>query len=624
MPDINSNEMNSIGQNISDLINNKSEAGTVADETLEYKEEFYDVSKYKEEIGSFIKRKRYELDTLSEMQDTYEKLYSSVYAGTVTSDEERYPHTAEMFKVYKSAIIESSLSGYSALLEISGRDAYSTLKVPELKDIMTNQFKRMSLLEKLSGDTVDDWLLKGEAVSFIKLKKTREEYRTKSTLVDAETGRDVASFKIKEFVSYEDIDIERIDPLDFYVDAYDYKNDPRGSAKIVRTWISSKELLTSNAYPFLTQEDKDDIIASVGRNGSGYNFQYDATMSSTNQLRNKTDVNKIEVLTYYGDYITADNKVLRNIKAVLVGGRIADAKYSAVNTNRIIYAPYKIDDRTHRGVSPLCCTEVVNRLANRVTDMFIKNLDDASNPIMLYVKGCLDANQVKEVRTKRQCEYNDVAQPPTFYAPPVAATQGLQLIQMILEQNKNVLGLNKYLAGNTDGAVRTARESSILFQKANARMRVETDVFSYNYMLSLFVAFYAFNRELALSLEQPLEEIYTDKQLKVSISTNASRADKEGELQRLMQMLQLPIAQMIFSNLQPEQVVLAVRYLMAKAELTDADNLLELMDNSQSPEQGPPPEVQQVLSQMPPEMQQEVAQRANQIMQAQQQQGQQQ
>lgn len=40
MPDINSNETNSIGQNISDLINNKSGTGTVADETLEYKEEF--------------------------------------------------------------------------------------------------------------------------------------------------------------------------------------------------------------------------------------------------------------------------------------------------------------------------------------------------------------------------------------------------------------------------------------------------------------------------------------------------------------------------------------------------------------------------------------------------------
>ena len=35
---------------------------------------------------------------------------------------------------------------------------------------------------------------------------------------------------------------------------------------------------------------------------------------------------------------------------------------------------------------------------------------------------------------------------------------------------------------------------------------------------------------------------------------------------------------MIFSNLQPDQVVLAVRYLMAKAELHDADNLLELID----------------------------------------------
>ena len=554
------------------------ESPDVDDETVEFKEDYYDVKKYKEEIGSFVKRKRVELDILSNMEANYVSLKNSIFAGTTTSDEERYPHAAEMFKVYKSAIIESSLSGYSALLEITGRDAYSTLKVPELKDTMTNQFKRMSLLEKLSGDTVDDWLLKGEAVSFIKLKKTKEEYRTKSTMIDQKTGQEVASFKVKQFVTYQDTDIERIDPLDFYVDAYDYKNDPRGATKIIRTWISSKELLTSNAYPFLTQEDKDNIIASVGRNGSGANYQYAYDTSSVNQLRNRTDVGKIEVLSFYGDYITSDNKVLRNIKAVLVGGMIADAKYSAVNTNRIIYAAYKVDESTHRSISPLACSEVVNRLVNRVTDMFIKNLDDASNPIIIYPKGSLSSNQVKEIRTKKQCEYNDVATMPQFYAPPVAATQGLELIRMVLDQNKNVLGLNNYLAGNTDGAVRTARESSILFQKANARMRVETDVFSYNFMLALFVSFYAFNRELALSLEQPLEEIYSDVKLKVSISTNASRADKEGELQRLMSMLQLPIAQMIFSNLQPDQVVLAVRYLMAKAELHDADNLLELID----------------------------------------------
>ena len=554
------------------------ESPDVDDETVEFKEDYYDVKKYKEEIGSFVKRKRVELDILSNMEANYVSLKNSIFAGTTTSDEERYPHAAEMFKVYKSAIIESSLSGYSALLEITGRDAYSTLKVPELKDTMTNQFKRMSLLEKLSGDTVDDWLLKGEAVSFIKLKKTKEEYRTKSTMIDQKTGQEVASFKVKQFVTYQDTDIERIDPLDFYVDAYDYKNDPRGATKIIRTWISSKELLTSNAYPFLTEEDKNNIIASVGRNGSGANYQYAYDTSSVNQLRNRTDVGKIEVLSFYGDYITSDNKVLRNIKAVLVGGMIADAKYSAVNTNRIIYAAYKVDERTHRSISPLACSEVVNRLVNRVTDMFIKNLDDASNPIIIYPKGSLSSNQVKEIRTKKQCEYNDVATMPQFYAPPVAATQGLELIRMVLDQNKNVLGLNNYLAGNTDGAVRTARESSILFQKANARMRVETDVFSYNFMLALFVSFYAFNRELALSLEQPLEEIYSDVKLRVSISTNASRADKEGELQRLMSMLQLPTAQMIFSNLQPDQVVLAVRYLMAKAELHDADNLLELID----------------------------------------------
>ena len=152
--------------NLNDLMGNTAKT-QVADEIVETKEEYYDVVKYKDELGSFIKQKRIELDNLSNMERTYRALKDSVYAGAVTADKERYPHTAEMFKVYKSAIIESSLSGYSALLEITGRDAYSTLLTPKLKEVMTNQFKRMSLLEKLSGDTVDDWLLKGEAVSFI-------------------------------------------------------------------------------------------------------------------------------------------------------------------------------------------------------------------------------------------------------------------------------------------------------------------------------------------------------------------------------------------------------------------------------------------------------------------------
>ena len=556
----------------------------VADEVVETKEEFYDVNKYKDELGSFIKQKRLELNTLSNMESNYQSLKESVYAGAISSDEERYPHTAEMFKVYKSAIIESSLSGYSALLEITGRDSYSTLLTPKLKEIMTNQFKRMSLLEKLSGDTVDDWLLKGEAVSFIKLKKTTEEYRVKQTLFDNTTNQKIGSFKIKEFTSYSDLDVERIDPLDFYVDAYDYKNDPKGCAKIVRTWISPKQLLTSKQYNLLSSEDKEGIIASVGRNGSGLPYEVNSYVGEN--LRNRTDSQKIEVLTFYGDYITSDNKVLKNIKATLVGGVIANAAYSSVNTNRIIYAAYKVDEQTHRSIAPLASTEIVNTLANRVTDLFLKNLEDIAVPIMLYQKGSMNAGQIRTMRKTKQYEYNSLEDKPEFYTPPPASANGLQLVEMILNQSKNVLGLNNYLAGNTDGSVRTARESSILFQKANARMRVETDVFSYNFMLSLFVAFYAFNRELALNLEEPLDEIYSDPKLRVSISTNASRADKEGELQRLMQMLQLPIAQMIFSNLQPEQVVLAVRYLMAKAELTDADNLLELMD---TPAQEPNP-----------------------------------
>lgn len=559
------------------------------DETISVKEQYYDLKKYKDEVAQFVVKKRASLDVISTMEDSYLKLKDVVFAGATHSDTERFPHAAEIFKVYKSAIIASSLEGYSALVDISGLDAYSIMKVPELKKVMTEQFKSMSLLEKLSADTVDDWILKGEAVSFIKLKTDKEEYRMKETLSDATTGEPVVKFTMKEVVSYDHLEIERIDPLDFYVDAYDYAKDPRGCAKIIRSWISPKELLTSDAYPLLSKETKEGLISSVGKNGNGQDFVVTAPVSTDTYNRNRTDDDRIEVLTYYGDYITNDNKVLLNIKATVINNNIADIRYSGVSTNRIIYAAYKIDDFTHRAICPIAIAKPVNTLVNRVTDLFIQNMQDVTDPIMLVSKGSLTLQQSQEAKEKRFCEYNSIESPPQFWAPPMASAQGLQLIEMILNQNKNVLGLNNYLAGNTDGSVRTAEESSILFRGANTRMRVETDVFNYNYLLSLFIAFYAFNRELALAADKPLDPIYADPKLRVSISTNASRADREGEFNRLMQMLQLPLTQMIFSNLQPDQVILAVRYLMAKAQLTDVDNLLELVEDQQQ-EQPPSPD----------------------------------
>ena len=558
-------------------------------ENITTKQQWYDLNKYKDEVQAFVLQKKVELNVTSEMSKNYDTLYRICYAGGTESDVERFPHAAETFRVYKAAIIESSLSGYSALLEATGRDGYSVLQSPKVKQAMTEQFKGMSLLEKISGDTLDDWCFKGEAVSYIKLKETTEQYRVKETVEDATTGEKLMSFTMKEGVTYQDLEIERIDPLDFFVDALDYAKDPIGCTKIVRQYIDSKTLLSSDAYPLLSQEDKIDIINRSGRNGVGKTiFNWQGTNSTTTY--NKTDKDQIEVYIFDGDYITNDNKLLSNIHAVVVNNRIASIRYNTVSTQRIIYACYKMDRQTHRGISPLACTMPVNNLINKVADLFIKNLEDTSVPWMLWSKGSFSAQEAKEARRKKEIEYNspDGAK-PEFWMPPPTNPVGLQLMELILTQNKNVLGLNNYLSGDTTGSVRTAEESAILFQKANARMRVETDVFSYRFMLPLFVSFYAFNRELALAYDNALDPIYKDPKLKISISTNASKADREGELQRLMSMLNLPIAQMIFSNLNPEQTVLAVRYLMAKAQLTDGDNLLQLINangETQVPEEG--------------------------------------
>ena len=563
------------------------------DEKLTIKQQWYDLSKYKDEIASFVKTKRVQLNINSKAEENYNKFYRSVFSGAEESDKERYPHMAELFKVYKSAILESSLPGYSALLVIQGDDAYSTMKVPELRNAMLDQFKSMSLLERLSGDYVDDWILKGETAAFLKYKETKEEWRMKQTVEDGETGEKLMSFTLKEGVTYEDIDIERIDPFDLFIDAIDYDRDPLGCVKVVRSYIDAKTLLTSDAYPLLTKEDKEAILnKQQTRNGSDSNlyFRWDIAEDPKRTMA-RTNRDQIEVLTFYGDYITDDYKVLSNIKAVVIDGRAAEIKYNDSSTPRIIYAGYKIDRQTHRGISPLCSGLPINRLVNKAVDLFIKNLDDVANPIMMWQKGTFNKMQAREARKNRELEFTSLEQKPEFFAPPMVGQNGIPIIQMLLDENKNMLGLNSYMAGDASGAVRTAEESAILFQKANARMRVETDVFSYRFMLPLFVSFYGLNRELALAFEHPLKEIYADENLKVTISTNAAKADKEGELNRLMQMLNLPIAQMIFSNLSPKQIIVAVRYLMAKADLNDADNLLELVD-SEGNTNAPPPDAE--------------------------------
>lgn len=565
----------------------------MADEKITIKQQWYDLEKYKDEIANFVKNKKIQLDVNSKQEALYNKFYASVFAGTEESqDNERFPHMAELFKVYKSAILESSLSGYSALLGIQGDDGYSTLKIPELRKAMLEQFKGMDLLERLSGDYVDDWILKGETAAFLKYKETKEEWRMKQTVEDVETGTQLMSFTLKEGVNYENIDLERIDPFDIFIDAIDYEKDPLGCVKVIRSYIDAKTLLTSDAYPLLSQQDKQDILVKVQqRNGSDSSlyFTWDIATDPKRTVA-KSNRNQVEVLTFYGDYITDDYKVLSNIKAVIIDGRTADVRYNESSTPRIIYAAYKVDRQTHRGISPLCSGLPINRLVNKATDLFIKNLDDVANPIMMWQKGTFNRVQAREARKNRELEFTSLESKPEFFGPPQVSQNGIPLIQMLLDENKAMLGLNSYMAGDSTGAVRTAQESSILFQKANARMRVETDVFSYRFMLPLFISFYALNRELALAFEHPLRPIYADPQLKVTISTNAAKADKEGELQRLMQMLNLPIAQMIFSNLSPQQVILAVRYLMAKADLDDADNLLELTDSETGETSTPPPD----------------------------------
>lgn len=550
-------------------------------ENIVIKEKWYDLNKYGDEIAGFIKDRKNCLGQQSRMWNTYKILYSSIFTGAESTDlKQNYPFLKEMYNTYISTLIEACLPGYSALFTADPRNASTVLLAPHLKSVMTNQFKSIALIENLTANTLPDWVCKGEAVFFMRLKQTTEEYREKEVVSDLETGEELLDFKVKTYVTYSDIVLDTIDPLDFYVDAIDYKKDPRGSVKIIRSYISARDLLTDKTnYPKLTAEQKRTIIQKKATNKE---YPNEVNVNADDYSQAKTAANQIEVLTYMGDYVTKDGLLLTNIKALTVEGELAYLEYNPVDTCQIIYAPYFVDKETHRGISPLASVIPLNVLSNRCIDLFVSNLDQVSNPILLYTAGALPLNEEYTYKKTRKMEYNDgISTKPEWYAPPEISPNGMNLLQTLLSQQKEVLGLNRYMSGDTSGAVRTAQESQILFQKANARMRVETDVFSYNVLLPLITAFYSFNRELALAADNPLDDIYANPELAVTISTGASKADSEGELQRLMQILNLPaISQPIFQwCAESNNIPLAIRYLFSKFGLTDADNILGLLKN---------------------------------------------
>lgn len=582
--------------------------GSYAEKSV-IKEQWYNLTPYKDEISKYISERKDELGRHSNMLKNYNILYRSIFSGAENSDKERYTCAKEMFNVYKAAIIEGCIPGYSALMDIEGRNPESVLLAPEVKSAMIEQFKSILLVEKLSDQVLLDWITKGEAAVFIKLKETTEKYREKEVLSDAETGEDLIQFKVETGVTYEDIEIEVIDPLDLYIDAVDYKNNPKSCPKIIRTFISPRELLTDKTnFPMLTEADKKAIIQKYYSRDKSSPYVYTSSANATDITYSQSSEKQIEVLTFRGDYVTKDAKLLTNIKAITVEGYMAYLDYEKVNTLQLIYAPYIIDRETHRGVSPLCSTIPLNKLANKCIDLFISNLDEVANPILMYSNESIPKNELKTFRQKRELQWNDsLGGGVSWFNPPEISPNGMALLNVLLNQNKDTMGVNNYISGDMSGSVRTAQESQILFQKANARMRVETDVFSYKFLLPLITSFYAFNRELALAAKHPLKDIYAIPNLMISISTGASKADKEGERMRLMEMLNLPIFQMIFSNLNPQQVVTAVRYLMSKADLKDVDNLLELFDKDGNPlypveeEEVNPPVTEQPQDIIPPE-----------------------
>ena len=78
------------------------------DEVITSKEQWYDLTKYKDEVAQFVTKKKADLDNISKMKHDYESMYRIIFSGAERADIERFPFAAEMYKVYKAAPLKTA------------------------------------------------------------------------------------------------------------------------------------------------------------------------------------------------------------------------------------------------------------------------------------------------------------------------------------------------------------------------------------------------------------------------------------------------------------------------------------------------------------------------------------
>lgn len=534
------------------------------EQTLTIEKSINELMKYKDEFEGLFLSKITDLDNkTSYMKRVYDAINRELEGDTNSE----YSTFINLYKQLKTSYISNTCLGYDSLFSILALNGESELLAPELRKQLKVDLRKADALFKLQTEFIDDMFQCGACVARIGMHEKQEKSSTKVKVTD-DIGNEEIKLKI-DILSSEDVyTIDRISPLDFLVDAEDYKRDPLGAIKIVRNYLDVPTLMSMGGIELLGEECKKEIAQK-------YSDVIYNTMSNTTNTAQR----RIKQYTWEGDFTSCDGTVFKNIRGVLIDNKLAKLEYQIINECKYVYQPYSISKKYNREYSPLINLVRLGNLSTKTIKLNLGYLNDILNPIVLFKKKMIDFLNIKNKNygESRQLEINDkatVEDYPKYLTPPPISSGGLDLLSSLTQNTRDTYGINDYNMG-TMGSVRTASESVILNNATNRRTAVEVIPFS-NFIKNLVSSFYMVKRNVALASES--DSIYGNTELRVYIDNLETLTSNYDDFSKLMQLLSIPaIGTQLLANATEEQKITITRYLASKAGVTDIDSMLDLI-----------------------------------------------
>lgn len=506
----------------------------------------------------------------------------------------KVPDLYEQYKTYTSALQRACYPNYDSLVDIEGQDLRSNDLASIYKASLVYDYNNINLKSEID-DMADDWAIKGESAGYVCWKEEVYQKTIKDIVpvldengepVVDEYGMPVTEEQTtrEDVPEFQGVMVKRIDPHNLYFDK-SRRRDWEHCPKIYRDFIDINTILANQNYSF-TKEEKDEMKALV--NAKDTEYDKDIRERRVNEETERIGT-ELEVLEYDGDFVTPDTfDVLIRVEATVIAGKyLASFKLSEKPKSSIIWGAYMERPDTGRGQSPLRIPSILNAVENMCMDLNMRAWQLNVTPTFLAPKGAFDTYTA--LKPGKPIEYDNsvlMNQPPQRIDFS-SGYKGFDFTDFFKNKMENATGINQYMQGSQDNAVRTASEASYIHAGGNMRMAREASMFTERVIAvivkrhALFKKVYDVNDtevKLANGDFAKVTDEVRNGQYTFIIGGSQSQVEREAETDKLMQLLGMPTFQTLVGGLDKDSAIEILRWIMNRMNFRETDQVLSLLN----------------------------------------------